>query len=100
MLETIGERQAFPTYLSWGAGLTFFGYVVSTFLSFFWLTDYNRPTADNWLPFTFFVSTIFFLLLGIFSIKDISRTMKREFEDLKKKVEQETKSKADISFEM
>jgi len=99
MLESIEERQAFPTYLGWGAGLTFFSYVVSTFLNFFWLIDYNKPTADSWIPFTFLVSTIFFLLLGLFSIKDISRTMKREFEDLKEKVE-EAKSKTDISVKM
>jgi uncharacterized membrane protein YjfL (UPF0719 family) len=86
MLESIEEQQAFPTYLSWGAGLTFFGYVASTFLSFFWLIDYNKPTAEGWLPFTFSISTIFFLLLGLFSIKDISHTMKREFEDLKKEL--------------
>jgi len=99
MVESIEERQGFPTYLSSGAGLTFFSYVVVTFLSFFWLIDYNRPTADYWLPFTFFVSTIFFLSLGLYSIKDISQTMKREFEDLKQKVE-ETKAKTDISVEM
>jgi len=99
LLETIGKRKEFPTYLSWGAGITFFGYIASTFLSFFWMIDYNRPTADNWLPSTFFISTFFFLLLGIISIKDISQTMKREFEELKKKVE-ETKSKADIAIEL
>lgn len=88
MVEDIEERQGFPTYLSWGTGLTFLFYVIATFLSFFWLIDYNKPTAENWLPFTFFVSTVFFLSLGLYSIKDISQTMKREFEDLKERVEE------------
>jgi len=99
MVEGIEERQAFPTYLSWGAGLTFLCYAIATFLSFFWLIDYNRPTADYWLPFTFFVSTVFFLSLGLYSIKDISQTMKREFEELKEKI-QEAKSRTDISVKM
>lgn len=95
MLERIEERKEFPSYLSLGAGITFFGYIVSTFTSFLWITDWNRPTMDSLLPFTFFVSTIFFLLLGLYSIKDISQTMKREFEELKEKVE-EAKSKASL----
>jgi len=61
-------------------------------MSFFWIVDFNKPTVDPWLAFTFFVSTIFFLLLGLVSINDISQTMKREFEHLKEKVE-EAKSK-------
>lgn len=92
MVESIVERQGFPTYLSWGAGLTFFGYAVSTLMSLFWIIDLNKPTVDYWLPFTFFISTIFFLLLGLVSINDISQTMKKEFEHLKEKVE-EAKSK-------
>lgn len=93
IVESIEERRGFPTYLSWGAGLTFFGYAVSALMSFFWIADFNKPTVDPWLAFTFFVSTILFILLGLVSINDISQTMKREFEHLKEKVE-EAKSKA------
>jgi len=98
VLESIGERRIFPTYLSWGAGLAFFGYATSTLMSFFWIIDLNKVAVDYWLPFTFFIATIFFLLLGLFSIQDINRTMKKEFENLKEKVE-EAKSKADTNAE-
>lgn len=95
-LENIGERQSVPSYLGFGAGLTFFGYMVATLLSFLWLIEYNQSTVASYLPFTFFISTIFFLLLGLFSIKDISGTMKREFEDLKQKVEDAKKESHNI----
>jgi cell division protein FtsL len=92
MVEGIEEQQAFPTYLGLGAGVIFLGYIVFTVLSFFWLIDYSKQTADSWLPFAFLISTILFLLLGLFSVKDISQTMKREFETLKEEVE-ETKGR-------
>jgi sensor histidine kinase YesM len=95
-LNSIEKGRGFPTYLGWGAGFTFFVYMLSTLLCLDWLADKNRLTVDSWIPFTFLISTISFLLLGIFSIKDISQTMKREFEDLKKKVEEtenQTRSK-------
>ena len=94
ILQKIEIRQTFPTYLSWGAGITFFGYMASTLMSFFWLTDKYRLEVENWLPFTFVISNIIFLILGILSIKDISQTMKREFEELKRRVE-EAESKVD-----
>jgi len=98
IVESIEERRIFPTYLSWGAGLSFFGYTVSVLMCFFWIIDLNKLTVDYYIPFTFFISTVFFLLVGIYSVKDISQTMKREFEYLKKKVD-EAKSEADISVE-
>jgi len=94
MLGGIGERRAFPTYLSLGAGITFFGYMASALMSFSWLTDKYILEVENWLPFTFVISNIIFLILGILSIKDISQTMKREFEQLKRRVE-EAESKVD-----
>ena len=99
LIEGIQERQAVPTYLSWGAGFTFLGYVATTYLSFCWIVDFYRQSADTLIHITFPSSTIIFLLVGLLSIKDIYQTMKKEYEDLKKKVE-ETKSKTDISVEM
>jgi Sec-independent protein translocase protein TatA len=93
-LTTIEEQRGFPTSLSWGMGITFFGYMVSALMSFFWVTAIDKPTwMDAWLPLAFVGSTVLFLLLGIASIQEISQTMKREFEDLKKEVE-DAKSKS------
>jgi len=95
-LENIGERQSVPSYLGFGAGLTFFGYMITTFLSFFWLIESNQSTIESYLPAAFFFSTLFFLLLGLVSIRDVSGTMKREFEDLKQKVEDAKKQSHNI----
>jgi hypothetical protein len=100
MVESIEERQAIPAYMGLGAGLTFFGYIIATFLSFFWLIDYNKPAMESWLPFTFFISTLFFLLLGVYSIKDINKTMKKEYEDLKQKVEEAKAKPKGVSIEL
>ena len=94
LLESIEERQAFPTYLSWGAGTTFFFYVVSTFMGVWWVLEWQKPIMDSWLPVVFGFSTFLFLLVGLVSINDIRKIMKSEFEDLKEKIE-EASSKAE-----
>jgi membrane protein implicated in regulation of membrane protease activity len=88
MVQKISERGTYPNYLALGAGVTFFGYLISAFMSFFWSLELWQYQIETWLPLTFMFTTIAFLLLGLFSIKDISQTMKREFEDLKKGIEE------------
>jgi hypothetical protein len=88
IFQKISERQTYPNYLALGAAVTFFGYVISAFMSFFWALELWQYQIETWLPLTFMFTTIAFLLLGLFSIKDISQTMKREFEDLKKGIEE------------
>ena len=99
MVESIEERQGFPAYLSSVAGATFFLYLASTLMCVWWILEWNKPTFDRWLPYAFGIATLLFLLIGIASIKDISQTMKREFEELKEKVE-ETKIGTKLSVEM
>ena len=88
MLESIEERRGFPAYLSWMTVASFFLYIASTLISVWWVLDWNKDTMDSLLPNAFGIATILFLIIGIHSIKDISQTMKREFEDLKRKVEE------------
>lgn len=86
-LETIEEQRGFPASLSWGMGITFLGYMVSTLMSYAYVASSDKPTwMEFWLPVAFVGSTLLFLILGLASINEISETMKREFEDLKKKV--------------
>ena len=61
ILENIEERKDFPTYLSWGAGIVFFGYVITALLSVNWILNQGDPTLEWWLGFTFVVSTLLFL---------------------------------------
>jgi predicted PurR-regulated permease PerM len=81
------EISGFPTYLKVGAGLTFFGYIVSALMSFFWMLDVRRTETDIWLPFVFVCSTILFLIVGLLGIKDVGETMTKLYEELKRKVE-------------
>jgi F0F1-type ATP synthase membrane subunit b/b' len=92
-LENIEAHREFPSYLGWIVGASFFLYLASTLMSVWWILDWNRATFDSWLPYAFGISTILFITIGIYAIKDISQTMKKEFEDLKEEVE-EAKSQA------
>lgn len=87
MLDSIETLRGFPTYLSWTAGATFFLYLGSTLMSLWWILDWNKETFDNWLPYAFGFATFLFIGIGLYSIKDISNTMKREFEELKRESE-------------
>jgi hypothetical protein len=61
-------------------------------MSIWWVLNWNRANMES-LPLVFGSATFLFLLMGLFSIKDISQTMKKEFEDLKKQVTDKAKSK-------
>jgi len=83
-IDRIEEEREIPRYLSWGAGVIFLGYMASTLMGYGWLVDWEKQTVEFWLPIAFVGSTILFLLMGLYAIKDISQTMKKEFEELKK----------------
>jgi len=87
LLDSIETRRDFPSYLSLWAELSFLLFILSALMSLLWTVDIFKSVADYWLPFTFFCSIILFLIVGWRGISDISQTMKREFEDLKKEVE-------------
>ena len=74
LLESIEERQAFPTYLSWGAGTTFFFYVVSTFMGVWWVLEWQKPIMDSWLPVVFGFST-FLLFVLFFLAKHLKKSI-------------------------
>ena len=98
MVESIKERQGFPAYLSSVAGATFFLYLASILMSVWWILEWNKPTFDSWLPYAFGIATFLFLLIRIASFKDISQTMKREFEELKEKVEEANGTKPSVEI--
>jgi cobalamin biosynthesis protein CobD/CbiB len=84
LLDGIETRKDFPSYLSLWTGLSFLLFVLSALMSLFWIVDILKSVVDYWLPFTFFCSIILFLIVGLNGISDISQTMKREFEQLKR----------------
>jgi uncharacterized membrane protein len=88
LLDSIETRKDVPSYLSLWTGLSFLLFVLSAIMSLLWIADILWSVMDFWLPITFFFSIILFLIVGLSGISDINQTMKREFEELKKKVEE------------
>jgi hypothetical protein len=84
LVYKMSEVQDVPSYLRYGMGLTFFGYILSTLISVFWIGDWWQPTMDSLLPLAFFLTTLVFLLVGLTSINDINKIMKTDLEQIKK----------------
>lgn len=102
LIKKIGLKQTFPEYLRRGMALSFFGYVISALMSVGWVLNWENHQADfdKLIPFAFVSSTILFLVVGLFSIKDISKTMEQEFEELKKEIEKaKASARQDIAVE-
>ncbi|HLE75553.1 MAG TPA: hypothetical protein VI864_05860 [Candidatus Bathyarchaeia archaeon] len=91
--KEIKETKIFPRYLGSGVFLTFVGYVVSVMSDGNWLASLNNRTPPNEfiIIMVFVFSTIGFLFVGALTIIEIYASMRREFEDVKKK-QKEVKS--------
>lgn len=87
LISEFQKRQKFPTYLSLIA-VTFVGYITSALMSVGWILSSDRASTlyDQAIPIMFIASTFLFLIVGLLSIEDISRTMKNEFEKFKKEI--------------
>ena len=94
LLGDIRTLQSMPSYLTLGINLSFLGYVASALLAVAWILNFEnyQSAYDAWLPFVFVSSTIIFFITGFWIIREMNSTMKKEFDELKKKAE-ETKSK-------
>ena len=90
LVEDLETFQSMPSWLTLGMYGSFVGYVVSTLLAVGWVLDFegNRPSFDSSLSPIFVCSTIVFLFTGFYIIKEMNETMKEEFEELKKKIEE------------
>ena len=88
LVNEFQTRQTYPSYLSLGIAVTFFGYIASALMSVGWILSEDRASTfyDQWLSFVFVGSTFLFLIIGLLSINDISQTMKKEFEKSKKEI--------------
>jgi hypothetical protein len=86
-LTHIKELGSFPKYLDWIAEASFFLYSASALMSLWWILGWNKNAFDVSLPYAFGIATILFIVIGVLAIKDISGTMKREFQDAKSEAE-------------
>lgn len=93
MLESIEMYQSLPVFFSLSIAATFTSFTISTFLSLWWVLDWNRDIMDGWLIFVFGLSTLLFLGIGLASIVLVTKALNREAEEFKQKI-REGKSSA------
>lgn len=76
-----------PRYMGVGIASTFVVYIFSIIVSTGWLTVPSSRTPDReFLLFTLFmVGSLLFVTVGLFTIVEVYFTMKKEFEEIKKK---------------
>ncbi len=83
----INDINIFPRYLSYGISLTFFLFMFSVLFDWAWLinTANQTPSNDYYVTLPFGLAVASFLGVGLLAILDIFGTMKKQFEEIKKK---------------
>ena len=91
MAGSIKETKSFPKYLSYGVSFTFTFYMLSAFIAFLALTSSTQLTAESELVIVsiFIIANSLFIFIGGSTIIDITLTMKREYDGIKQKLEQD-----------
>jgi len=84
----IFQSWSFPTYLRFGVGATFFGYIFTTLASIFWVVDWEKTTMNSLIAPAFTVTTLIFLVVGLISIKDIHKIMRQDFNEMIKSLKE------------
>ena len=78
--KKLDSAKTLPTYLRFGMGTIFFGYIASTLASVLWLIGLQN--ADSLLLVLFTASTVVFLVVGLASIREISSIMAYDYEKI------------------
>ena len=93
--DEIKEIRIFPRYLSIGILITFISFMLSVIVDGGWLAQpLNRTSENEFAIYTaFVVAIVLFLFVGILTIFEIFNTMRKEFEDVKKKQKEAKKFK-------
>ena len=86
MLDVIETYQSLPAYFGLLILVTLIGYVVSTFLSLWWVLGWYRDLMDYSLSPVFGFSTFLFIIVGIATIYVVTTALNRESEEFKRKM--------------
>jgi uncharacterized membrane protein (DUF485 family) len=91
LADSIKETRRFPRYLTIGVLLVFMLYIALALFGSFALFNpiNNTPQSDFIIAILFILATVSFMFLGGLTIGDISWTMKKEYEEIKKQIEEE-----------
>jgi uncharacterized membrane protein (DUF106 family) len=85
--DNIEEIKIFSRYLSYGVLATFFTFMISAIIDFTWLSNKSNqaPENDLYIIIPILIAIFLFFTIGMLTIGEIFDTMRREFEDIKKK---------------
>jgi hypothetical protein len=85
--DSINEIRIFPRYLGFGIFITFAVFMTSALADIGWLANASSQNGINDpVLIAFFMTAVFlFTIVGVLTIFEIYDTMRREFEDIKKK---------------
>jgi len=89
--DFIKETKTFPRYLSIGVAFAFSAYLLLAIFAYATLRDpiYFAYEYDMVILFLFVVANFSFLAVGLLTIFDISTTMQKDYERIKKRLEQD-----------
>ena len=85
--EEIRAIRIFPRYLGVGVSVTFLLFIFSAFADSAWLVQTANRVPDNdfFIGLLFYLSIAGFFAIGSLAISEIFNTMRKEFEDVKRK---------------
>ncbi|MGD0175691.1 MAG: hypothetical protein ABSC50_02570 [Candidatus Bathyarchaeia archaeon] len=83
-LSYVATYQELPNYLTWGIGISFFGYMLVSIFSFAWLNGYSAAWIEASMGLWFLIATFAFLLTGLLIIKDVNAALKKQYQEQKR----------------
>jgi hypothetical protein len=94
--DNIEQVRIFPRYLSYGILATFSAFMISAISDVLWLSNKSNqlPENDPYLTIPLITAISLFLVIGFLTIGEIFDTMRKEFEDIKKKQKEATEYKS------
>lgn len=85
--NSIEQIRIFPRYLSYGILASFVAFMISAMVDFLWLSNKNNqvPENDLYTSLPLFIAILLFFVVGMLTIGEIFDTMRKEFENIKKR---------------
>jgi hypothetical protein len=85
---------AYPTYLRFGVGLTFLGYIATILLCSAWIVNWGLVVVDALIVPIFVFTTLVFLIIGLMSIRDVKNLMTRDLRQIIERLRKDEDSKS------